>query len=139
MKTTHPPVKSILSSTGIAVFTDISAMAQTPTTGQLQKALIDARAEVEWPERTFEEAAKNLGTAEQSLAIVRDGVSIADYTGSFHGTDGTLRTWESNNQDQAILLQTMLLAQGYASPYLPLTRYSRQPHSKNKSLAVKRP
>ena len=41
---------------------------------RLQESMLKARDELEWPGPTVDEAARNLKTAEQALAFVRDGI-----------------------------------------------------------------
>jgi hypothetical protein len=139
MTTPHSPLKMLVAGVSAAVFAGIGAIAQTPTTDQLEKALIDARTEAEWPGLNAAEAAKNLETAETALSFVRDGISIADYKGSFHGIDGTLRTRAANNEDKAVLLAALLRAQGYETEIVSAPHASKFPAHTPKGLKRARP
>lgn len=87
--------------------------AKAANTRELYEALVAARDEAEWPGISIIEVPRNLKTAEDALAFVRDGIALADYEGSYQGPDGLLRTRVGSLREKAGLLVAILFFKGY--------------------------
>ncbi len=82
-------------------------------TRTLLEYLIAAEEEAQWPGLDVETAAATLQTPQDAAQFLRTGVVLQDYAGRHAAPDDVLITRGGNSEDQAMLLQALVAAQGY--------------------------
>jgi len=83
-------------------------LVRTKAKPDLLAALLKLREQLEWPGLDVATAAKTLGTMENAVDFVKNGILYVPYRGMWGGATGTLRTRTGNTTDKSVLLTALL-------------------------------